>query len=365
LDDPASYRHWVGEILQKFSTIREPGDAVMLAQDCLILPPPPANFETITKMADTALAGTSDRSMRMHCQLVKGLIEYRQGHFDEAKKWLLKVSAEPPDAMDNWNRAVQVQMVLAMTHYKLKEFDEAHATLANGLRMAEKNMARSDRDLKDTWASWVQAHFLMREAVALMPEAASSPAAAVVETEPGWLKTLRQSGLQFTSERQDDGTWEVSIEDQPFSDLSPLHGLPISRLSVMHTTVSDLSPLRGMSLRWLRLGGTKVSDISPLQGMPIETLQLSGTPVADISPLRGMPLRRLNMTDCQSITNLEPISNITSFQSVILPPHATNIEFFRASKDLSRISFQYDPATKGPAQSAEEFWKAWDQHTKL
>jgi hypothetical protein len=110
----------------------------------------------------------------------------------------------------------------------------------------------------------------------------------------------------------------------------------------------------------MRLAGTKVSDLSPLQGMPIESLQISGTPTADLSPLRGMPLQMLNMTDCKAITNLEPIAKITTFKSIILPPHATGFEFLRSLTNLERISFQYEKG-KGPAQSAEEFWKLQDQ----
>ena len=363
VDDTASYRHWNETILQKFGDTRDTIDAATLAQDCLIFPPSPNNLAAIAKLADTALAGNAEKGPRAYSQLVKGLLEYRQGNFSDAKKWLQKAT-DSTDDMDDWNRAVQARMVLAMIHYKLKEFDEAHAAYTNGLRLADERMARAGRDLKDTWPSWLRAHFLMREATALMPELEISdkpPAAA--ETEPAWLATLRKTGLKFTSERQNDGTWELTFDDQPLSDITFLHGLPLSRLSLMHTMVADLSPLRGMSLRWLRLAGTQVTDLTPLQGMPIESLQISGTPAADLSALRGMPLKTLNMTDCKAITNLEPISKITTFQSVILPPHATNFEFFRGLTNLERISFQFEKG-KGPAQSAGEFWKLQDQRNK-
>jgi hypothetical protein len=197
-----------------------------------------------------------------------------------------------------------------------------------------------------------------------MPEMEiSNSAPATADAEPAWLAALRKTSMKFTSEQQSDGTWELNFGDQPISDITFLRGLPVSRVSLMHTMVSDLSPLRGMSLRWVRLAGTKVTDLTPLQGMPIESLQISGTPAADLSPLRGMPLKTLNMTDCKAITNLEPISKITTFQSVILPPHATNFEFFRGLTNLERISFQFEKG-KGPAQSAEEFWKLQDQRNQ-
>jgi hypothetical protein len=117
-------------------------------------------------------------------------------------------------------------------------------------------------------------------------------------------------------------------------------------------------------LRWLRLAGTKVTDLSPLQGMPLESLQISGTPVADISALRGMPLKLLNMTGCASITNLEPLQGITTFQTIILPPNAKDFGFLRNEPQLSRISFKYDAASKGPAQTAAEFWAQQDANEK-
>jgi len=126
VDDTASYRHWNETILQKFGDTRDTIDAATLAQDCLIFPPSPNNLAAIAKLADTALAGNAEKGPRAYSQLVKGLLEYRQGNFSDAKKWLQKAT-DSTDDMDDWNRAVQARMVLAMIHYKLKEFDEAHA----------------------------------------------------------------------------------------------------------------------------------------------------------------------------------------------------------------------------------------------
>jgi hypothetical protein len=98
--------------------------------------------------------------------------------------------------------------------------------------------------------------------------------------------------------------------------------------------------------------------------MPIESLQLSGTPVTSIEPLRGMPLKLLNMTGCTGITNLEPIKEITTLESVILPPNAKDFGFLRNEPHLTRVSFKYDKGTHAPAQSAEEFWAQQDTQGK-
>jgi serine/threonine protein kinase len=357
LGDEEQYRHWREAILRQFETTRDPAMAAALAEDCLANAPATAELERISKMVDAGLASSVKEKDRAYAQLVKGLYEYRRGNFAEAGRWLQKVVALP-DSLDNWNRAVQAEMLLAMTMQQTKETDAARSLLTSGLAMADSKMVKSGKDLQDGWISWLQAQMLMREATALIPGAATSHLSE--NSEPSWQIPLRQAGLKFTTQREDDGSWELILDDQPVSDLTSLRDAPLSRLSLMHTSVAELSPLHGMSLKWLRLAGTKVADLSPLRGMPLESLQLSGTPVTDLTPLANMRLKFLNMTGCTGITNLEPIATIKTFQSVILPPHAKRFEFLRGLTNLTRISFRYDPVRKGPAQSATEFWAELD-----
>jgi hypothetical protein len=77
-------------------------------------------------------------------------------------------------------------------------------------------------------------------------------------------------------------------QEAAFSDLSPLKGMPLTKLCVWNTQVADLSPLRGMPLTLLRCGGTKVSNLSPLKRMKLTELGVANAPVADLSPLAGM-----------------------------------------------------------------------------
>jgi serine/threonine protein kinase/tetratricopeptide (TPR) repeat protein len=361
MGDEEQYRHWREAILRQFETTRDPAIAAALAAECLAMAPPTTDLERIGKMVEAGLANSAKREDVAYGQLVKGLFEYRRGHFTEAKEWLQKALASP-EALDDWNRAVQGEMILAMAQYQLKEIEAARGQLGMGLQMADSKLAKPGSDLHDSWASWLLAQWTMREATTMIPEvtAANNNMAKLVAEEPAWQISLRQAGVKFTSQRQDDGTWELNMDDQPVTDLSVLRGASLSRLSLMHTPVAELGALRGMSLKWLRLAGTKVGDLSPLRGMPLESLQISGTPVIDLTPLGGMPLRALNMTGCTGITNLEPIANIKTFQSVILPPRAVGIEFLRGLTNLTRISFKYDSVLKGPAQSAAEFWAEFD-----
>ena len=71
-----------------------------------------------------------------------------------------------------------------------------------------------------------------------------------------------------------------------FTDLSPLKGLPLTKLAIHFTKVTDLSPLRGMKLEYLDCYDTPVSDLSPLGGAPLVHLDLRITKVSDPSPLQ-------------------------------------------------------------------------------
>jgi len=104
------------------------------------------------------------------------------------------------------------------------------------------------------------------------------------------------------------------------ADLSPLHGMPLTRLSCNSTQVSDLSPLKGMPLDTLNLAFTNVSDLSPLKEMPLTSLTFSNSTVSDLSPLQGMPLTILHFPYSQ-VSDLSPLKGmlLTSLQCGITP----------------------------------------------
>ena len=136
-----------------------------MAKDCLIIPPAAANLVTIGKMADTAVAAGSNHEAWEYFEFVKGLSEYRQGHFPTAVEWLGKIDVQNGDLY----RSVQTQMVLAMAQHQLKQVDEARATLAKGLQSANTRLPKAGQGaLDEQWNDWIIAHLLMREAQALI-----------------------------------------------------------------------------------------------------------------------------------------------------------------------------------------------------
>jgi tetratricopeptide (TPR) repeat protein len=164
--DLDGYQHHRERMLRQFSGTPDPVIAERIAKDCLILPPPAADLETIGKMANTALVVDSTHKSWGDVYFVKGLAEYRQGRFASALEWLKKALAEKRP----WTRKVQAQMVLAMAQHQLKQPDEARATLAQGLQSAERTLKKSNEDLDEDWNDWIIAHLLMNQAQALIED---------------------------------------------------------------------------------------------------------------------------------------------------------------------------------------------------
>ncbi len=94
------------------------------------------------------------------------------------------------------------------------------------------------------------------------------------------------------------------------ADLSPLVGLPLTRLDISNSSVSDLAPLKGMKLIHLYGAHTKIKDLSPLSEMPLKVLFLWSSPyLSDLSPLKGLQLTNLNC-DFTKVADLSPLQGM-------------------------------------------------------
>ncbi len=123
------------------------------------------------------------------------------------------------------------------------------------------------------------------------------------------------SGSGLTLEK--DGSYALVITGRQLADLTPLAGMPISRIELTGSKVIDinvlaemplvrvrlidtrlrgLAPLTGKALTHLTISHSDVADLTPLKGMPLVQLDLSDSPVADLTPLKGMPLKTLDLS---------------------------------------------------------------------
>jgi Leucine-rich repeat (LRR) protein len=105
------------------------------------------------------------------------------------------------------------------------------------------------------------------------------------------------------------------IESRTCFDLSPIHEMPLERLSLGLPIVSDLKPLTGLKLIEMTLVSDAVTDLTPLVGMPLERLSLDATSVSDLSPLKDLPLIRISIAVAPD-ANLEVLRSIRPLQFI-------------------------------------------------
>jgi serine/threonine protein kinase len=159
--DVAAYRVNCERALSEFGETADPVVAERIAKDCLMIPPPAASLSKLAKMADTAVAaGPNDRAWPYYA-FVKGLAEYRQGHFAGALEWLQKV---PPDEGVP-TRTAQAYATTAMAEYRLGQTNAARAALAQGIKIAETELVKPGRI---DWNDGLIAQFLLHEAHGLI-----------------------------------------------------------------------------------------------------------------------------------------------------------------------------------------------------
>ena len=361
LKDVDGYKACRAQILHEFGDTPHPLIAQRMVIASLILPATDDEMKVIARMADVVAGDDTNSDVYGYNLFAEGFAEYRLGHYKSAVNLLRE--ATPMDIGSTCR--TEAYFILAMARFKLNRLDDARESFAKAVNDLKTQM-RPEGHLDEDWNHWITAHFLMREATALMggdesETRTTAPGVPAAEPDiPAWQTALTKAGYRFAVEQQADGTWQLNLNQQNITDLSILRGASISGLWLESTPVSDLGPLRGMPLTYLEIGKTRVSDLSPLAGMKLQNLQMSRTAVANLRPLRGMPLRDLSLMDCTNITDLEPLAQITTLRNVILPPNAKNFDFLRNDPNLERISFKYQRG-QGPAQTAAEFWAAQDK----
>jgi tetratricopeptide (TPR) repeat protein len=159
--DLGAYRKLCERALSQFGETADPTIAEQIAKGCMMLPPPATSLKGLAKMADIALAAGPTDNGPAHNEFVKGLAEYRQGHFAGALEWLRKAAAQEGAPA----RTAQADATLAMTACQLGQTNAAREALAEGIKIAETELAKPSRI---DWNEGLIAQFLLREAQGLV-----------------------------------------------------------------------------------------------------------------------------------------------------------------------------------------------------
>jgi serine/threonine protein kinase len=133
----------------------------------------------------------------------------------------------------------------------------------------------------------------------------------------------------------------IVLTGSAVSDLSPLENAPLISADFSNCTlINDLKPLSRCPLTELNIAGChRISMIYALKGLPLRKLNISGTKVSDLGPLTEMPLETLILANARNITDLTPLANNKSLQSLTLPTDSVNVTCLRQHKTLEAIGF--------------------------
>ncbi|MDO8528043.1 MAG: hypothetical protein Q7T03_10215 [Deltaproteobacteria bacterium] len=124
--------------------------------------------------------------------------------------------------------------------------------------------------------------------------------------------------------------YELSLDENQISDLSPLSFLPLvhlRRLSLMRNQISDLSPLASLtsaSFTELYLSYNLIQDISPLSSLiHLINIDMDHNQIADLSPLSplthlgGLVLHNNQISDLSPLASLVNLSGVTLHENLI------------------------------------------------
>jgi eukaryotic-like serine/threonine-protein kinase len=158
------------------------------------------------------------------------------------------------------------------------------------------------------------------------------------------------------------------------TDLSPLQGIPLTKLSLRRTRVLDLSPLEDLPLTYL--DGTQIpaTDFSALAGPPIQELNLQLTRVGDLAFLRQLPLKRLYLNGCEEARNFGVLSALKDLETLLLPAdfrslpeeEQASLAALRHHPKLRQIGVEIMGGMQATlAQGSATFWRDWDIEQRI
>ena len=78
-----------------------------------------------------------------------------------------------------------------------------------------------------------------------------------------------------------------------------------------------------------------MSDLSPLKGMPLTRLHIYGSGVTDLRPLQGMPLAEIRLTPKNITKGLDILRNMTSLKTIGVGP--ANTQAWPAARFWERL----------------------------
>jgi tetratricopeptide (TPR) repeat protein len=167
-DQPDAYRAHCQRMLQQFGATRDRFVADRTAKTCMLLSGATADLAQQLRLVDLVFAPGGDDGMLPWFRLLKGMAEYRQGHFGPAIGWLEQSVPSFPD--DHQPAKATAILFLAMAHHRLGHAEQARARLAEARDVMEQKLPEAGKEDLEFSAieNWLACHVIRREAEALL-----------------------------------------------------------------------------------------------------------------------------------------------------------------------------------------------------
>ena len=138
--------------------------------------------------------------------------------------------------------------------------------------------------------------------------------------------------------------------------------MPLHDLTINDIPASDLTPLRGMPLEEFHASGKSgLVTLAGLEGLPIHRLFLNHSLVSDIEALRGAPLEKVVFTSSDKIKNFSVLGSCPRLKEVACSVKAPGIEVLRGRP---KLRFDIGGVTTPRPISAAQFWAEHDAALK-
>jgi tetratricopeptide (TPR) repeat protein len=169
--DREGYHRICRDMLARFRHTDDPSIAALTAQTWLLVPAT-KDLAPILELAERAITGTEQNFDYCWFLLVKGMADYRAGHFDRAVDRLNQTLSLSREARYLNTRPLSgmAHAFLAMEHQRLGRAAQARRTLQQEKELMEKTNAKIARDgsPEKAWHNWLRFHLIYQEAEALV-----------------------------------------------------------------------------------------------------------------------------------------------------------------------------------------------------
>jgi tetratricopeptide (TPR) repeat protein len=174
LGDVDGYRRLCREMLRRFGQTDNPILAERTAKACLLLPEAVADQQLVQQLAQRAVTGTEAHAYYGFFLLVKGIAEYRAGHWERAIQ-SLDESQKYPDTSARQYKML-VGLFVAMAHHQRGRADEARQAFRQATDLLDADIRRwkaEDGNMGNH--DWFMAMIVRKEAEALLQGDRAAP----------------------------------------------------------------------------------------------------------------------------------------------------------------------------------------------